>query len=256
MINAKPRWTKNYIDVLDRATTDTVTKPGYAQMLKHNGLIARHQRSGIWTLTDVYYNFRHEVAEPFNYYNWKAPATFKITKVGTGTTQTSNTKVAFNGASGYYNTGYTPTAHASDNYSLNNAGIGAGIITTGGVFSFGANNSGARFTFLSGAITRINAGSTMDISPSTFTSTGKMVFRRTNSTTISFNYNGVADGSGTQNSDGDVPNFPIFLGCRNNNSAANGAAGVQLSYFWLGAAISDALALQVYNDETAFEASL
>lgn len=255
MIIAKPRWQKNYIDVLDRATTDGVTKPSYAQMIKHSGLIARHVRSGLWGVLDVYYNFRQDAVEAFNYYNWKTPASNKITKSGT-TTFVSNTKVTFAGSGGYYNTNYNLAS--STHYTNVFAGIGLGIVTNGNSFVFGVNASAVRYTFIStGNIVRVNSTGSMDVSPDTPGSMqGKWVVRRISSTQVSFNRNGVNDGTKNQNSDAALSSLSIYLGCRNNNGSANGGGAGELSYAWFGASISDTIALQAYNDETAFEASL
>lgn len=256
MINAKPRWTKAYIDALNRAITDTVTAPVFAYKLKDDGLIQRHQRSGWWSTVSVYYNFRHNGAEAFGFYNLKDPANNKITKVGTGITFTPKVKVLFNGSAGYYNTNwpigsgqYFTTTNQITLRITDNAGLSG--------FVYGTNAVGVRFTNISGDNVTVNSGSGTSVNPNT-TPIGAciLVVRRISSTQVQFNRNGVNDGTKNQNFDTAFPVLNMFLGCRSNNGTASGVAGNGIAFWSAGVNTSDALSLSAYNDEIAYEASL
>ena len=80
MIIARPRWETKFIQVLSRAITDVVTAPSHQVKLAINGLVYRHQRSGFFADREMYYNFRQDGAEAFNYYNYAIPAGAKDLK--------------------------------------------------------------------------------------------------------------------------------------------------------------------------------
>ena len=252
MINAKPRWQKDFINVLDRAITDGIAAPSFLQKIKINGLVARHVRSGFWATRDVYFNFRHDGPEAFNYYSYKNTSSFKITKTGS-TTFTTNTKVLFGG--GHYDTNYNLGLTTFPSL-LSSIGISCGITDNSANFLFGSNASGVRYLWPIGNLVRINCETGLDVSPDTAIGTCKFVMRRISTTQVSFIRNGATDGVKSQAVSAAVNTQDIFLGVRNNNGTANGATGAGLSYWSCGINQSDGVAAQEYADETAFEASL
>lgn len=119
-------WTKDYLAVVSASNTAGHTNPDYTQLKKQNRVVLRMHKNSIWTDFDVMWVFAQNGSEEFGRFNWKAPASFKLTN-NNSVTWTSNTGVKSNGTTSYYETGWAPGTNGVQ-YQRNSAGFTIGII--------------------------------------------------------------------------------------------------------------------------------
>jgi len=256
MIIAQPRWQNNMIQVLSRAITDVVTAPTYNCKQALNGLMYRHNRSGFMIERDVYYNFRHDGAEAFGYYNYANPPVAKLTKVGT-TTFVANSHVQFGGTAGYYNTNtFLEPKYGRSHGSHHWSGFGGG----GTSYPFGLNGSGSGYTMYdTGVGMRLHCISTDGKFPVSgpYNTLGYFVIGRSDLSTIYSGKNGVRDANVVQNDAGfSLPSQNMYLGARNSNGTAAGTGPVSDRYYSFGDVSTAAMDTAVYNAEIEFETCL
>lgn len=262
MILVQPKYTSNMISSCNRAIVDGVGRPSANVLRKINGLMYRLRHNLVYNFIDnreCYFNFRHDGPEAFNYYNMKGPGSLsKIVKVGT-VTHVPNSHVAFNGASGYYNTfralgfyGFYPRTSNAHHWGLKAA-------LSGVTYPWGVNMSAVRYTMVSGDV-RMNCNSVDAVVPTIpglYRTAGKNKVGRLSATIVALNKDGAFIENITQAEDGAaLASNPIYLGCRNHFGTADGVDGVGLTYYSHGGVTTDANDLMVYNAEVAYEASL
>jgi len=136
----------DYQAVLDRATALGYTLPSSGQQVKQNQLVVDLKAAGVWSLLDVLYVFATDGNNDFATLNWKAPLSYKITRVGT-TTFTANQGYVSNGTTGYLNTGWIPSTNGV-NYTLNSASL---ITYMQSHVTLSASDLGSAQNFLGGA---------------------------------------------------------------------------------------------------------
>jgi hypothetical protein len=111
----------DYQSILDRSTTLGYTLPSASQQAKQNTFVADLKAAGIWTLLDVLYVFATDGDSDFATLNWKAPTSYKITKVNTPTF-TTNEGFNGNGTNQYLNTNFVPSTNGV-NLTLNSTSL-------------------------------------------------------------------------------------------------------------------------------------
>lgn len=141
---------KDFIKVLDTATSDAVSIPTYEQKVKMTAHLRRlDSYIDMWKDVDIHYEFKHDADINFSRYNWKDAATFKLTNQLNAPLHTDN-----GGATGEiaaargFNTGYIPDTHGVK-YTLNEAGFWISSGTVGQTSSehiFGASSSPTVYT--------------------------------------------------------------------------------------------------------------
>lgn len=111
----------DYDAVLDRGTALGYALPSAGQQIKQNQLVLALKLAGVWTLLDILYILATDGDSDFATLNWKAPTSFKLTKINSPTF-TNNVGFNGNGTTSYLQTGFIPGTDGV-NYTLTNASI-------------------------------------------------------------------------------------------------------------------------------------
>lgn len=249
------KWHPDLVAVLDRANTDGVTKPSYDVLVGINGLIRRHIRSGFWQITDGYYNFRHDGAEAFSYYNIKRPAGTILSKVGT-TTFVNNSYVQFAGTSGYYRTNVVLDQY--DFYSRLNNSIHFGMASGTSGIMLGKSNAASGYIFFGVTNIRHQTAAGSGVTPTSGSwNDGNFSVCRVDISNIKLNKNGANDGNlGQANSWISDDTEDIWLGTRNADGVAMDGTAARMKYYSFGGFTNDTIDLAIHNAETDFETYL
>lgn len=249
------KWHPNFLDVCDRANTDGVTKPSYDVLVGINGLIRQHVRSGLWAVTDAYYNFRHDGDEAFGYYNLKRPAETILSKVGT-TTFVNNSYVEFAGTSGYYRTNVVLDQYDFYDRLANSIHFGMSTGTLGPML--GKSNAASGYIFFSQGNIRHQTAAGSGVVPSGGNWVeGNFSVARVDTSNIKLNKNGVNDGNLAQaNSWVSADTADIWLGTRNADGVATDGTAARMKYYSFGGFTNDTIDLATHNAEAWFEAYL
>lgn len=243
------------IAVCDRANTDGVTKPSYDVLVGINGLIRRYVRAGLWAVMDAYYNFRHDGAEAFNYYNIRRPTGTILSKVG-ATTFVNNSYIQFAGTAGYYRTNVILDQY--DNYERASNSIHFGIAAgSTGVF-LGQSNAATGYVFFAPGNIRHQTSAGAGVVPSGGNWVdGNFKVGRVDISNITLNKNGVNDGNFAQgNSWISDASQDVYLGTRNADGVATDGTEARMKYYSPGGLTDDAEDLIIHGIETDFETYL
>jgi len=111
-----------YQDVLDYATTNSITHPDAAQKTIDNQLVLDLKSNGFWAKADVFINYGGTATTAFRRICWKR--LLQVDLFG-GLTWSAD-GIEGNGTNGYVNLKFKPLSNGV-NYQLNNAGIVANI---------------------------------------------------------------------------------------------------------------------------------
>ena len=221
----------DYKAILDAASVLNYTLPSDEQQVLQNQLLLSLKDCGAWDKLDLFYVFATDGDSDFATINWKAPSSFKITKVNT---PDFTTNVGFQNNSGsettYLDTGWNASTDA-DNYSQNSATIGFYGDILSNTFDAGGNPAyymGARdndFAFIRRAAgpavdyAAINSdGIQVGPDPSLTSSVGLIQHTRLNSSDIEVYLNGSQTGAASQISTG-VPNLNHYILTANLNGS-------------------------------------
>ena len=113
----------DYQAILDRSAALGYTAPSAAQQTLQNTLVTDLKTAGVWDKLDVFYVFATDGDSDYATLNWKAPSSFRATKVSSPTF-TPNQGFNGDGASSYLNTNWS-LANDSVNFTETNASMGA-----------------------------------------------------------------------------------------------------------------------------------
>lgn len=238
-------WHKDYLAVLSEATAQGDTAPDYSQKWKQNRLLRDLVDASIWTALDLFYVLAHNGTESYGFLNWKAPTTFRATKVGT-TTFTTNDGVKGNGSTGRYSLNYAPGTNGV-NWTQNNAGFFVQVKESTGATDFvcgsgdAANAKGNIFRPRSttDSASHILNNDTVQNPSSITDGSGLWLVSRVSSTRFDIFRNGTSQVSYTTgvNTTGRTT-FNIQLFCANINGGVSGFTSKTLRVYGAGSNLS------------------
>jgi len=234
-----------YRAILNRAQVLGYGTPSKACQRLQNTSVKDLVSVGIWDLLDIFYMNSNDVAtDDFHRINWKDPALFTKTKVSTPVyTVKQGVKAS---ATGYYNTGWTPTTHGV-NFTINsnfffcyhfnnvaNAGLTMGSANTANTASVSLrkNLSGTPSIFFCN-----NSGEFSSVGGSVYN--GGYGVQRNNSGSVDIYMNGSLMTNASPASAGSVNQAIIECGRRNSAGAfVNAETNVINSCLAFGAPIN------------------
>lgn len=143
-----------YRSVYNTAVGAGATAPSDEVRRKQNRLYRDWSAAGILAVLDILYVWTHDGNEQFGFYNWLAPASHTITKVGT-LTFTARDGVKGNGTTGYYNSNFSAISNGA-NFAATQQSVMAMVKESTAVegFLIGRTDSGStKHVWLRGRLT-------------------------------------------------------------------------------------------------------
>ncbi len=137
-----------YRTLLDYATTNSITKPSFAQQVKQNTLLGSLRSNAIWDSLDVFYLPLNDGGEAFGKLNWKSPGTNTLSEQGSLSWTSNQGFVGSGDGATNYLDSYNPSTFGGK-FTLANASAGCWVYS---------GTSGSQWLTNSGATIRITGG--------------------------------------------------------------------------------------------------